>query len=99
METNRQFERTLVTSALPYANGHIHLGHIAGAYLPADIYVRYKRLRGDRVFISLCALFFFAHLVAYVGFPLASNFLLDVRTHRAVRNFLFVDSVLVSVDW
>ena len=49
METNRQFERTLVTSALPYANGHIHLGHIAGAYLPADIYVRYKRLRGDRV--------------------------------------------------
>ncbi|MFP4499652.1 MAG: methionine--tRNA ligase [Candidatus Hydrogenedentota bacterium] len=43
------FQRTLVTSALPYANGHIHLGHIAGAYLPADIYVRYKRLRGERV--------------------------------------------------
>jgi len=43
------FERTLVTSALPYANGHIHLGHIAGAYLPPDIYVRYKRLRGERV--------------------------------------------------
>ncbi len=43
------FERTLVTSALPYANGHIHLGHLAGAYLPADVYVRYKRLRGDRV--------------------------------------------------
>ncbi len=44
-----KFERTLVTSALPYANGHIHLGHLAGAYLPADIYVRYKRLRGKKV--------------------------------------------------
>ncbi|MBI2432252.1 MAG: methionine--tRNA ligase [Candidatus Hydrogenedentes bacterium] len=44
-----RFERTLVTSALPYANGYIHLGHIAGAYLPADIYVRYKRLRGEKV--------------------------------------------------
>lgn len=43
------FERTLVTSALPYANGHIHLGHIAGAYLPADIYVRYLRMRGEKV--------------------------------------------------
>jgi methionyl-tRNA synthetase len=44
-----KYERTLVTSALPYANGHIHLGHIAGAYLPADVYVRYKRLRGEKV--------------------------------------------------
>ncbi len=43
------FARTLVTSALPYANGYIHLGHIAGAYLPADVYVRYKRLKGDRI--------------------------------------------------
>jgi len=42
-----KFMRTILTSALPYANGHIHLGHIAGAYLPADIYVRYKRLRGE----------------------------------------------------
>jgi len=49
MTTGKRFERTLVTSALPYANGHIHLGHIAGAYLPPDIYVRYKRLRGERV--------------------------------------------------
>ncbi|MCU0413839.1 MAG: methionine--tRNA ligase, partial [Ignavibacteriaceae bacterium] len=39
----------LVTSALPYANGPIHLGHLSGAYLPADIYVRYKRLNGDDV--------------------------------------------------
>ncbi|MDD2716539.1 MAG: methionine--tRNA ligase [Candidatus Wallbacteria bacterium] len=45
-------ERILVTSALPYANGPIHLGHIAGAYLPADIYVRFKRLTGaDIVYI------------------------------------------------
>jgi len=38
-------KRYLVTSALPYANGPIHIGHIAGAYLPADIFVRYLRLR------------------------------------------------------
>ena len=43
------FERTLVTCALPYANGDIHLGHLAGAYLPADIFVRYLRLRGEPV--------------------------------------------------
>lgn len=42
-------EKVLVTSALPYANGNIHLGHLSGAYLPADIYVRYKRLNGDDI--------------------------------------------------
>ncbi len=42
-------ERILVTSALPYANGPIHLGHLAGAYLPADFYVRFKRLQGKDV--------------------------------------------------
>lgn len=42
-------EKVLVTSALPYANGKIHLGHLSGAYLPADIYVRYKRLNGDDI--------------------------------------------------
>jgi methionyl-tRNA synthetase len=53
MPTENMFKRTLVTSALPYANGHIHLGHLAGAYLPADIYVRYLRLRGRPVlFVS-----------------------------------------------
>ena len=41
--------RTLMTSALPYANGPLHLGHLAGAYLPADLYARYLRLRGDEV--------------------------------------------------
>ncbi|UCG30305.1 MAG: methionine--tRNA ligase [candidate division WOR-3 bacterium] len=44
--------RILVTSALPYANGDIHLGHLAGAYLPADVYVRYQRLkRRDVIYI------------------------------------------------
>ena len=42
-------KRTLITSALPYANGHIHLGHAAGAYLPADIYTRFLRLSGEEV--------------------------------------------------
>jgi methionyl-tRNA synthetase len=42
-------EKILVTSALPYANGPVHLGHLAGAYLPADIYVRYQRLQQRRV--------------------------------------------------
>ncbi|MFQ5708520.1 MAG: methionine--tRNA ligase [bacterium] len=42
-------EKILVTSALPYANGPLHIGHLAGAYLPADIYVRYQRLKGSDV--------------------------------------------------
>ena len=46
-------EKILVTSALPYANGPIHLGHLAGAYLPADIFVRYHRLKGSDV-IYIC---------------------------------------------
>ena len=46
-------EKVLVTSALPYANGPIHLGHLSGAYLPADIYARYKRLNDDDV-IYIC---------------------------------------------
>ena len=43
------FQRTLVTSALPYANGPVHIGHLAGVYVPADIYVRYLRLKGENV--------------------------------------------------
>lgn len=46
---NKQFKRTLVTSALPYANGYIHLGHVAGAYLPADMYTRFLRSSGEEV--------------------------------------------------
>ncbi|MCK6473493.1 MAG: methionine--tRNA ligase [Planctomycetes bacterium] len=41
--------KILVTAALPYANGRVHLGHLAGAYLPADVYVRWRRLKGDDV--------------------------------------------------
>jgi methionyl-tRNA synthetase len=49
----REFKRYLVTSALPYANGPLHIGHLAGAYLPADIYVRFMRLMGkDIVYIG-----------------------------------------------
>ncbi len=44
-----QRKRYMVTSALPYANGALHLGHLAGAYLPADIYVRYLRMKGEEV--------------------------------------------------
>ncbi len=44
-----QFTKTLVTTALPYANGPVHLGHLAGVYLPADLYVRYKRLKGEDI--------------------------------------------------
>ncbi len=46
-------KRTLVTSALPYANGPIHLGHLAGAYLPADFFVRYRRLKKEDI-IYIC---------------------------------------------
>ncbi len=44
-----EFKRTLVTAALPYANGPKHIGHLAGAYLPADIFARYKRMKGETV--------------------------------------------------
>ena len=47
MEKN--FKRTTVTSALPYANGPVHIGHLAGVYVPADIYVRYLRLKKEDV--------------------------------------------------
>ncbi|MDR1592100.1 MAG: methionine--tRNA ligase [Prevotellaceae bacterium] len=43
------YKRTLVTTALPYANGPVHIGHLAGVYVPADIYVRYLRLKGENV--------------------------------------------------
>jgi methionyl-tRNA synthetase len=51
--TKKEPQKILVTAALPYANGPIHLGHLAGAYLPADIYVRYQRLKGRDV-IYIC---------------------------------------------
>ena len=45
----KKFKRTTVTSALPYANGPVHIGHLAGVYVPADIYVRYLRLKNEDV--------------------------------------------------
>ena len=49
----KSFKRTLVTTALPYANGPVHIGHLAGVYVPADIYVRYLRLKNkDVLFIG-----------------------------------------------
>ncbi|HOX74383.1 MAG TPA: methionine--tRNA ligase [Bacteroidales bacterium] len=49
----KKYKRYLVTSALPYANGPLHIGHLAGVYVPSDIYTRYLRLRGEDV-ISIC---------------------------------------------
>ena len=50
---SKEFKRYLVTSALPYANGPVHIGHLAGVYIPSDIYTRYQRLRGRDV-IHVC---------------------------------------------
>lgn len=47
----KQFKRTLITTALPYANGPVHIGHLAGVYVPADIYARYLRLKGEEVLL------------------------------------------------
>ncbi len=49
----KKFKRHLITSALPYANGPIHIGHLAGVYIPSDIYTRYLRLKGEDV-IHVC---------------------------------------------
>ena len=51
--STKNYKRYLITSALPYANGPLHLGHLAGVYVPSDIYVRYLRQR-DRDVISIC---------------------------------------------
>ena len=45
----KNYKRTLITAALPYANGPVHIGHLAGVYIPADIYARYLRLKGEEV--------------------------------------------------
>ena len=49
----KEYKRYLITSALPYANGPVHIGHLAGVYVPSDIYTRYLRLKGHDV-ISVC---------------------------------------------
>jgi methionyl-tRNA synthetase len=48
-ENNKSYKRTTITSALPYANGPVHIGHLAGVYIPADIYARYLRSKGEEV--------------------------------------------------
>ena len=50
---SKQYKRYLITSALPYANGPVHIGHLAGVYVPSDIYTRYLRLKGYDV-VSVC---------------------------------------------
>ena len=53
MAESRNYKKYTVTTALPYANGPIHIGHLAGVYVPADIYVRYLRMRGrDVLFVG-----------------------------------------------
>ena len=49
----KKYKRYLITSALPYANGPLHIGHLAGVYVPSDIYTRYLRMKGEDV-ISVC---------------------------------------------
>lgn len=49
--SEKKFNRTLITTALPYANGPVHIGHLAGVYIPADIYARYLRLQGREVLL------------------------------------------------
>ena len=53
MNSNKKHKRHTVTAALPYANGPIHIGHLAGVYVPADIYVRYLRMKGEDV-VYIC---------------------------------------------
>lgn len=48
---SKSFKRTLITTALPYANGPVHIGHLAGVYIPADVYARYLRLKGEEVLL------------------------------------------------
>lgn len=49
-------KRYLITAALPYANGQKHIGHLAGAYLPADIYVRYLKAQKEKLFLFAAAM-------------------------------------------
>ena len=65
----KKFKRTTVTSALPYANGPVHIGHLAGVYVPADIYVRYLRLKKEDVlFIGGCVRTHFIGSASQNGF-------------------------------
>ena len=50
---DKKYKRTTITAALPYANGGVHIGHLAGVYIPSDIYARYLRLKKEKV-IFIC---------------------------------------------
>ena len=56
MKEDKDFNRYTVTSALPYANGPIHIGHLAGVYVPADIYVRFLRMTGRMSSLSVAVM-------------------------------------------
>lgn len=89
-------EKILITSALPYANGPIHFGHIAGAYLPGDVYARFQRLKGNDV-LYICG-------SDEYGFPIALSAELAKRTpkehvdlfHKINKNFF--DQLNFSFD-
>ncbi len=53
MPMSKTFKRTTITSALPYANGPLHIGHLAGVYVPSDIYTRYMRAKGEDI-VHVC---------------------------------------------
>ena len=67
-------KRTLVTCALPYANGPVHIGHLAGAYIPGDIYVRYLRMRGEDV-VFICG---------HPSSPIETTTVQDIRCDRMI---------------
>jgi len=80
-------EKYLVTSALPYANGHLHIGHVAGAYLPADIFVRFKKLLGNDV-IYICG-------TDEHGAPISIKAEAEGKTPRAIVDY-FHESITKS---
>ena len=78
----KKFKRTTVTSALPYANGPVHIGHLAGVYVPADIYVRYLRLKKEDVI--------------FIGGRLAASY--DALTEIAPTVYIATDTELGVVE-
>jgi methionyl-tRNA synthetase len=80
-------EKYLVTSALPYANGHLHIGHVAGAYLPADIFVRFQKLLGNDV-IYICG-------TDEYGAPISIKAEAEGKTPREIVDY-YHDSIVKS---
>ncbi|MCY4225515.1 MAG: methionine--tRNA ligase [Bacteroidetes bacterium] len=84
--SSKSFKRTLVTSALPYTNGPIHIGHLAGAYLPADMHVRYLRLSGqDVVYVCGSDEFGVAILIQAMQNGITARDVID-RYHPLIRD-------------